>query len=453
MAGGLLNDRSSASLLDLVGSTPLVELLPASRRGRCRALREARGPEPDRLDQGPRREGDDRGRRGLGRARARPRAARADERQHRHLARARRQAEGLPAHVRHAGERDRGAAAAAAALRRGDRRLARRGGLERRRARRARARRARARATSCPSSTRTRRTRARTTRARAPRSPRRSSASTCSSAGLGTGGTLMGAGERLRERFPERRRRGGRAAARRPGHGPALARGRLRAADPRRLEARPEGARLERGVGRRRCASCSTRRASSAACRPARWSTWRGGSPASSTRASSSACSPTAAGSTSRPTSGRRPTSSARWSARSGGSPRRDPRRSSTSTRAPRRRTRPAASSSSGTAWPSATCPADNATPQSRTAFELEPSGPRGLVPRGRGVRARRLPLAPLLPAAPVAHGRRERRPLARAAVPDPQPGAGRARRLADHGGRHRAARRDGRRGGGVAAA
>ena len=43
-------------------------------------LREARGPEPDRFDQGPRREGDDRGRRGLRRAPARPRAARADER-------------------------------------------------------------------------------------------------------------------------------------------------------------------------------------------------------------------------------------------------------------------------------------------------------------------------------------------------------------------------------------
>ncbi len=46
-------------------------------------LREARGPEPDRLDQGPRREVDDRGRRGLRRARAGPAAARADLGQHR----------------------------------------------------------------------------------------------------------------------------------------------------------------------------------------------------------------------------------------------------------------------------------------------------------------------------------------------------------------------------------
>ena len=78
-------------------------------------------------------------------------------------------------------------------------------------------------------------------------------------AGLGTGGTLMGAGARLRESLPRRRRRGGRAAAWRGRDGAAVARGRLRAPDPRRRAARPEAARLERGVGRRRCASCSTR--------------------------------------------------------------------------------------------------------------------------------------------------------------------------------------------------
>ena len=52
--------------------------------------------------------------------------------------------------------------------------------------------------------------------------------------------------------LPRRRRRRRRAAPGRPGDGPALARGRLRAADPRRREARPQAARLERGVGRRR---------------------------------------------------------------------------------------------------------------------------------------------------------------------------------------------------------
>ena len=50
---------------------------------------------------------------------------------------------------------------------------------------------------------------------------------------------------------PGRRRRRGRAAAGRGGDGAPLARRRLRAADPRRLEARPEAARLERGVRRR----------------------------------------------------------------------------------------------------------------------------------------------------------------------------------------------------------
>ena len=68
-------------------------------------------------------------------------------------------------------------------------------------------------------------------------------------AGLGTGGTLMGVGERLRETFPDVDRRGRRAAPGRSRDGPALPRGRLRPADPRRLEARPEGARLQRGVG------------------------------------------------------------------------------------------------------------------------------------------------------------------------------------------------------------
>ena len=138
-------------------------------------------------------------------------------------------------------------------------------GLERRRPARARARRARRRATSCRSSTRTRRTRARTTKAPARRSPRRSTASTSLVAGLGTGGTLMGTGERLRETFPDIVVAAARAASGRSGDGAALARRRLRPADPRRLEARPQGARLERGVGARGCVACSTRTASSPA--------------------------------------------------------------------------------------------------------------------------------------------------------------------------------------------
>ena len=82
-------------------------------------------------------------------------------------------------------------------------------------------------------------------------------------AGLGTGGTLMGTGERLRESFPDIV-----VAAAEPlpgdsGDGAALARGRLRAADPRRLQARPQDARLERGVGARRCGRCSSWKGSS----------------------------------------------------------------------------------------------------------------------------------------------------------------------------------------------
>ena len=58
-------------------------------------------------------------------------------------------------------------------------------------------------------------------------------------AGLGTGGTLMGVGERLRESFPDVV-----VAAAEP-----LTRRRLRAADPRRLPPRPEAPGLERGGG------------------------------------------------------------------------------------------------------------------------------------------------------------------------------------------------------------
>ena len=71
-------------------------------------------------------------------------------------------------------------------------------------------------------------------------------------AGLGTGGTLMGTGARLQRDVPRRPGRRGGAAARRPGDGAALARGRLRAAGARRVEARPQAARLERRGGRGR---------------------------------------------------------------------------------------------------------------------------------------------------------------------------------------------------------
>ena len=58
MAGGSSQPWSppiARSVLDLVGSTPLVELSRDVTEAECQHLREARGPEPDRIDQGSRR--------------------------------------------------------------------------------------------------------------------------------------------------------------------------------------------------------------------------------------------------------------------------------------------------------------------------------------------------------------------------------------------------------------
>ena len=127
-------------------------------------------------------------------------------------------------------------------------------------------------------------------------------------AGLGTGGTLMGAGRRLRETFPEVT-----VAAAEPLPGdPVMG---LRSLEdgyvPPILDvvaARPQAAGLERRGGRRRCARCSSAKGSSPASPRARSSTSRASSRTSSTRASWSRCSPTPAGSTSRRRSGTRPT-------------------------------------------------------------------------------------------------------------------------------------------------
>ena len=137
-------------------------------------LREARGLQPDRLGQGPRGALDDRGRRGAGRDRARPDDPRADLGQHRHLAGDDLLAQGLPAQGRDARQRDRGAHPAPAHVRRGDRLLARRAGLQRRRGDGARDGRGRLVATTCPTSTGTRPTRTPTTTARRSRSSRSS---------------------------------------------------------------------------------------------------------------------------------------------------------------------------------------------------------------------------------------------------------------------------------------
>ena len=83
--------------------------------------------------------------------------------------------------------------------------------------------------------------------------------------------------------LPRRGRRRRRAAPGRPRDGPPLARGRLRPADPRRLEARPEAPRLERGVARRRAGARRARGDLRRASRRARSSTSHGGSRTSST--------------------------------------------------------------------------------------------------------------------------------------------------------------------------
>ena len=71
--------------------------------------------------------------------------------------------------------------------------------------------------------------------------------------------------------------------------------------------------------------------------------------------------------------------------------------------------------------------------------FELEVD-PELLVPRGRGLRARRLPLAPVGAAAPLPDRRREHRSLGGKAVPDLLRARGRARSLDDPRRRDRAA-------------
>ena len=94
---------------------------------------EARVAQPDRLGQGPRRARADRGRRGEGRDPPGPDDPRADLGQHRHLAGDDLLAQGLQAQGRHARQRDARADAAAEDVRRGDRLLAGRPGLQRRR--------------------------------------------------------------------------------------------------------------------------------------------------------------------------------------------------------------------------------------------------------------------------------------------------------------------------------
>ena len=90
------------------------------------ALRQARGPEPERQRQGPHRQVHDRGGGAHRRPDEGPHRPRADLRQHRHLAGDDLPHQGLPAEGRHPGERQRRAHGAADGVRRRDRLLRRR---------------------------------------------------------------------------------------------------------------------------------------------------------------------------------------------------------------------------------------------------------------------------------------------------------------------------------------
>ena len=259
-------------------------------------------------------------------------------------------------------------------------------------------------------------------------------------AGLGTGGTLMGAGERVRESFPDVV-----VAAAEPLPGdPVMG---LRSLEdgyvPPILDvakARPEAARLERGVGRRPARARRPGGRSSPGSPPVRSSTSPGGSPRSSTRASSSASSPTAAGSTSPPTSGTRSTPTRRWSTATGGSarPRSGASWSGTPTR--RRRTRPAACSRSATGVAERYIPCVN-TAASPYRFDLRVPDPELIFElEDARLRARRLPLAPDRLGPAVARPTREHRPLGGPAVPDPLAADRRALRVDDSRGSGRAA-------------
>ena len=96
--------RTYPTVLDLVGETPIVRLVVVRPRDRRDAAREARVHEPGRLEQGPHRARDDRGRRARRPPAARRDDRRADLRQHRRRPRDRRGAQGLPLHLRDAGQ-------------------------------------------------------------------------------------------------------------------------------------------------------------------------------------------------------------------------------------------------------------------------------------------------------------------------------------------------------------
>ena len=248
MAGG--EHALAPSLLDTVGDTPLVELPRLAPPG-VRLYAKLEGANPtgsikDRVAKAMVEAAEARGELAAG-----PRAARADERQHGDLPRARREAQGLPAHVRRPRERDTRAAAAARAVRRADRPLPRRGRRERRDPRGAAHGRGR-RALRDAEPVRQRGEPAGALRGHRRRDRRRAAPRGRARRRARNRRNAHGRRRAPARVVPRRRRRGGRAAPGRPRLRPALARRRLHAAHPRRRQARPEDPRHDRGVGRGR---------------------------------------------------------------------------------------------------------------------------------------------------------------------------------------------------------
>ena len=128
---GMLVAMRYDDLLASVGGTPLVGLPHLSPSPDVRLWAKLEDRSPTGSDQGPRGAVDDRARREGGPAAPRLHAAGADLRQHRHQPGDGRQAQGLPAGLRDAGEHLRGAPAAAADVGRGDHLLARGGRVQR----------------------------------------------------------------------------------------------------------------------------------------------------------------------------------------------------------------------------------------------------------------------------------------------------------------------------------